>query len=66
VTVSVRGDAGTLKISDGKQGIARLSLPGSEDFKEVTGDLKTAGGILPLIFTYEGTGRIDLLSFRLD
>jgi hypothetical protein len=66
VTVSVRGDAGTLKISDGKQGIARLPLPGSEDFKEVTGDLKTAGGILPLIFTYEGTGRIDLLSFRLD
>lgn len=65
-TVTARGSAGLLKISDGRQLLAEIPLEETEEFTEFSGNVKATNGIIPLIFTYEGDGKTDLLSFCME
>lgn len=65
ISVTVRGNGGTLHISDGAKDLTVISLQESSEFIEYTQDFCSEEEIIPIYFNYEGAGEIDFLSFQM-
>ncbi|MCD7856895.1 MAG: family 43 glycosylhydrolase [Clostridiales bacterium] len=68
VTVRVRGDGGTMQVSDTptfRTIAASISLNPTKDYAEYQGRMTIGDGVKPLYFRYRGAGAIDFISFTL-
>ncbi|MCD8141749.1 MAG: family 43 glycosylhydrolase [Clostridiales bacterium] len=68
VTIRVRGDGGTMQVSDTptfRTIAASISLNPTNDYAEYQGQMTIEDGVKPLYFRYRGAGAIDFTSFTL-
>ncbi|MCC8099293.1 MAG: family 43 glycosylhydrolase [Clostridiales bacterium] len=68
VTVRVRGDGGTMQVSDTptfRTIAASIPLNPTKDYAEYQGQMTIEDGVKPLYFRYRGAGAIDFISFTL-
>ncbi len=68
VTVRVRGDGGTMQVSDTptfRTIAASMPLNPTKDYAEYQGKMTIGDGVKPLYFRYRGAGAIDFISFTL-
>ncbi|MCD8085829.1 MAG: family 43 glycosylhydrolase [Clostridiales bacterium] len=68
VTVQVRGDGGTMQVSDTptfRTVAASIPLKPTKDYAEYHGRMNIEDGVKPLYFRYRGAGAIDFAAFEL-